>query len=173
MLDVDMMLLLYLDMLLLNQDAICNMKTNEFTRENESMKKTLTKPNHCYYSVKYSFRFRVTTSRITILLLRSWFRRWPPIPTWPKLSSLRFFKKKCFKKRRPTICTVCCISYPNVRVTQKLCNVQPNRNYYQNKMPKWKINKINEIVFWCSINRVPVSYQSSMPKQKNSCHPSK
>ena len=42
MLDVDMMLLLYLDMLLLNQDAICNMKTNEFTPENESMeKKTL------------------------------------------------------------------------------------------------------------------------------------
>ena len=71
MLDVDMMLLLYLDMLLLNQDAICNMKTNEFTRENESMKKTLTKPNHCYYSVKYSFPFRVTTSHITILLLRS------------------------------------------------------------------------------------------------------
>lgn len=26
-------------MLLLNQDAICNMKTNEFTPENESMKK--------------------------------------------------------------------------------------------------------------------------------------
>lgn len=56
-------------MLLLNQDAICNMKTNEFTPENESMEKknTLTKPKHCYYSVKYSFPFRVTISRITFL----------------------------------------------------------------------------------------------------------
>ena len=32
-------------MFLLNQDAICNMKTNEFTPENESMKKKTLWPN--------------------------------------------------------------------------------------------------------------------------------
>jgi len=56
MLDVDMMLLLYLDMLLLNQDAICNMKTNEFTRENESMKNfDQTKPLLLFSKILISF----------------------------------------------------------------------------------------------------------------------